>query len=166
MRFTFVYENNEYPIDLERLGDDRYQALIDGRTVVFNAAQLTDGRWLVRMDEQQHVLAVATGDAHYVQVAGDAYRLESANRRQRTRSGVQTSDGVRLLLAQMPGQVRAVFVQVGDHVQRGQALLTLEAMKMELRISAPSDGVVNELWVQVGEIVKKDQQLVRFTAAT
>ena len=42
----------------------------------------------------------------------------------------------------MPGIVVSVDVRTGDHVVAGQNLLTIEAMKMEHRVVAPSDGIV------------------------
>ncbi|WP_109509660.1 biotin carboxylase N-terminal domain-containing protein [Nocardioides speluncae] len=57
------------------------------------------------------------------------------------------------LLAPMPGSVVRIAAKVGDTVTEGQALLWLEAMKMQHQISAPTDGVVSELPVQEGQQV-------------
>jgi propionyl-CoA carboxylase alpha chain len=57
------------------------------------------------------------------------------------------------LLAPMPGTVLRVAVTPGETVAEGQPLLWLEAMKMEHRIAAPSDGVVTELPVAPGQQV-------------
>jgi len=64
----------------------------------------------------------------------------------------------------MPGKVVAVSVAVGDAVTRGQALLTLEAMKMEHALAAPFDGVVEALGVTVGDQVSEGVALVRLKA--
>jgi len=64
------------------------------------------------------------------------------------------------LTAQMPGQIRAVNVSEGDAVTKGQTLLVLEAMKMEIRIHAPQDGVVKKLFVKQGQTVEREQVLV------
>ncbi|MCX7589171.1 acetyl/propionyl/methylcrotonyl-CoA carboxylase subunit alpha [Phenylobacterium sp. 58.2.17] len=61
----------------------------------------------------------------------------------------------------MPGKVVAVSVSVGDKVVRGQALLTLEAMKMEHALSAPFDGQVESLSVSVGDQVSEGVTLAR-----
>lgn len=45
----------------------------------------------------------------------------------------------------MPGRIVTVAVSEGDTVQKGQTLLTLEAMKMEHKLSAPFDGTVVDL---------------------
>jgi biotin carboxyl carrier protein len=62
--------------------------------------------------------------------------------------------------AQMPGQVRQVLVKEGDHVEAGQTLLILEAMKMEMRIAAPQAGRVVRLLVRQGDTVERGEQLV------
>ncbi|PYC83414.1 acetyl/propionyl-CoA carboxylase subunit alpha [Streptomyces tateyamensis] len=63
------------------------------------------------------------------------------------------------LTAPMPGTVTVVKTAVGDTVRRGQALLVLEAMKMEHVISAPHDGTVSELHAAAGGTVAMDQLL-------
>ena len=60
----------------------------------------------------------------------------------------------------MPGQVRAVNVSEGDAVTKGQTLLVLEAMKMEIRVHAPRDGVVKKLLVKQGQTVEREQILI------
>jgi propionyl-CoA carboxylase alpha chain len=57
------------------------------------------------------------------------------------------------LLAPTPGSVVRVAVTVGDHVERGQPLLWLEAMKMEHAVNAPTAGIVAELPVAAGQQV-------------
>ncbi|MFI6732696.1 biotin carboxylase N-terminal domain-containing protein [Nonomuraea sp. NPDC050451] len=58
------------------------------------------------------------------------------------------------LLAPMPGSVLRVEVEPGDLVTKGQPVLVLEAMKMEHRIAAPSDGVVSDVHVEKGQQVE------------
>jgi len=55
--------------------------------------------------------------------------------------------------APMPGKVLEVRVQAGDAVRRGQALLTMEAMKMEHLVTASTDGVVTEVRAVAGQHV-------------
>ncbi|HZM81794.1 MAG TPA: biotin carboxylase N-terminal domain-containing protein [Candidatus Limnocylindrales bacterium] len=58
------------------------------------------------------------------------------------------------LLAPMPATVVRLGVAVGDTVRKGQAVLWLEAMKMEHRIDAPADGVVTQLNASVNQQVQ------------
>jgi biotin carboxyl carrier protein len=64
------------------------------------------------------------------------------------------------LTAPMPGQVRAVNISEGDVVTKGQTLLLLEAMKMEIKVQAPRDGVVISIQVKQGQTVEREQLLV------
>jgi acetyl/propionyl-CoA carboxylase alpha subunit len=65
------------------------------------------------------------------------------------------------ILSPMPGKVVAVLVAAGDTVEQGQALVTVEAMKMEHTLTAPFDGVVGEDLPKAGDQVAEGQVLVR-----
>jgi len=62
--------------------------------------------------------------------------------------------------APLPATVLGVHVDVGDQVERGQPLVTLYAMKMELVCEAPATGNVESISCQVGQLVDADQLLV------
>ncbi|WP_420382761.1 acetyl/propionyl/methylcrotonyl-CoA carboxylase subunit alpha [Novosphingobium sp.] len=70
-------------------------------------------------------------------------------------------DGAGAIIAPMPGLVTSVMVAIGDHVAKGQTLLTLEAMKMEQAIKSPVVGTVAELPVRAGQQVGAEAVLVR-----
>jgi 3-methylcrotonyl-CoA carboxylase alpha subunit len=63
--------------------------------------------------------------------------------------------------APMPGKVVSVSVKKGASVKQGDALLTLEAMKMEHALTAPFDGIVAELNVKSGAQVVEGALLVK-----
>ena len=65
------------------------------------------------------------------------------------------------LKAPMPGVVLEVLVEAGQTVTQGQALLKLEAMKMEHTIRSGADGVVAEIYFAAGEQVTAEAQLLR-----
>ena len=60
----------------------------------------------------------------------------------------------------MPGRVAQVLVAEGAAVRRGEALMVIEAMKMEHTIAAPRDGVVARLAYAVGDPVEEGAELV------
>ncbi len=65
----------------------------------------------------------------------------------------------------MPGKVTQLSVKTGDKVAKGQALVTLEAMKMEHALAAPFDGTVEAVGVTLGDQVSEGAVLVTLTAA-
>ena len=66
------------------------------------------------------------------------------------------------LKAPMPGLVLDVKVAAGDTIKKGQALLVLEAMKMENVLKAESDAVVKSINCEQGKAVEKNQVLIEF----
>lgn len=67
-----------------------------------------------------------------------------------------------VLQAPMPGKVLGVQVNIGDAVEPGNSLLTLEAMKMENVIKAEGIGTVKSIEVNTGDTVDKGAVLIRF----
>lgn len=65
--------------------------------------------------------------------------------------------------APMPGVILQVLVGAGDRVTRGQALLVLEAMKMEHQITAPYDGAIEHVHCAEGEMVQPGVDLISMT---
>ena len=63
----------------------------------------------------------------------------------------------------MPGIVREVMVAPGQEVAKGQALLILEAMKMQNEVRAERGGVVASLFVSAGDTVEKGARLVELS---
>lgn len=66
------------------------------------------------------------------------------------------------LKAPMPGRVVGVSVEIGSEVQVGDALLTLEAMKMENVLKAEGIGVVKSIIVDSQQVVEKGAVLIEF----
>jgi biotin carboxyl carrier protein len=69
---------------------------------------------------------------------------------------------VNSIKAPMPGMVLSVLVKDGDEVKKGDAILVLEAMKMENILKSPSDGTIKKIAVSKGTAVEKNQLLVQF----
>lgn len=64
--------------------------------------------------------------------------------------------------APMPGLVLSLVAKIGETVQKGDALLILEAMKMENVIKSPTDGVIKSIAIKTGDAVEKNQLLLNF----
>jgi biotin carboxyl carrier protein len=70
-----------------------------------------------------------------------------------------THAGTAEVMAPMPGAVIAVHRSAGDRVEAGEAIVTLEAMKMEHAVLAPIDGTLTEIGVRGGDQVVRGQVL-------
>jgi biotin carboxyl carrier protein len=64
--------------------------------------------------------------------------------------------------APMPGRVTAIHVEIGQQVEPGAPLLSLEAMKMENVLKAEGIGVVSAIAIQEGDVVEKGAVLIHF----
>ncbi len=118
-----------------------------------------DGRMELLIDGQRIVAYVSSdGQGRWVTVNGRTARLTKKSTSLRLAGG---HDGPSELTAPMPGQVRAVNVSLGDHVTKGQVLVVLEAMKMEIRLQAPFDGEVSSVDARLGQTVEREQVLVK-----
>jgi len=69
-------------------------------------------------------------------------------------------EGPVLLTAPMAGRIVTLKTTVGTLAEEGQALVVLEAMKMENEIASPKNGTVREIYVQPGTLVKPGDKLV------
>lgn len=152
---SFVYNGRTVSVDLEPLSDGHYRAVIEDREYVFSPETLSDGGMTFSLGgERQTVYTAAQAGDTLVALDGAVYVLSPAEMRNR-RGGSASGD----LTAQMPGQVREVLAREGDAVHKGQPILLLEAMKMEIKVAAPADGTLKRLLVKPGDIVARGQPL-------
>ena len=106
--------------------------------------------------------AIADGDKRWVFLDGEVYEFEAPGSETRgagsgrRRASAHTGS----LSAPMPATVIKVNTKVGAKVTRGDTLLVLEAMKMELPVRATSDGTVTAVNCKVGELVQPGASLV------
>ena len=75
-------------------------------------------------------------------------------------SAAAPSSGGCEIKAGLPGSIFKVLVNVGDKVKKGQPVIVIEAMKMEIEVAAPEDGVVSSVRVKQGDTIVNNQLLV------
>ncbi|EHW0467075.1 biotin attachment protein [Campylobacter jejuni] len=63
------------------------------------------------------------------------------------------------VLAGISGNVFKIYVNEGEEVKSGQAIMVLEAMKMEIEVNAPKDGIISELCIKIGDTVNEGEVL-------
>ncbi len=117
-----------------------------------------DGVTTLRLGNASHRLRVLRrGPALTVFLDGVGYALTHIDPLA-PRDAVPAGGG--RILAPMPGRVLDVLVREGEAVSRGQVLLMLEAMKVQMRITAPADGTVASLRCAAGDLVEDGAELV------
>jgi len=120
---------------------------------------IDDDEWRVVVDgKASRVYAVGPTEAPWIWYDGVAYRPEVADTQRPVRTRNRDDPGS--LAAPMPATVRAIAVAPGDLVVRGDTLIVLEAMKMELPLKSPVDGTVVSIACQVGDLVQPGVPLV------
>jgi biotin carboxyl carrier protein len=65
-----------------------------------------------------------------------------------------------VVLSTLTGMVVSVKVSVGQEVDKGDVLATIEAMKMIREVNAPHKGIIRKIWIEDGEMVKVDDRLM------
>jgi 3-methylcrotonyl-CoA carboxylase alpha subunit len=112
----------------------------------------------IRLDERTFkARAVREGNDWHVFAAGDYRRLTL----RQGLPGPEEQPRGGSLSAPMPGRIVQVMSRPGEAVKKGQALLILEAMKMEHTITAPADGVVKAVHFAPGEQVSEGAELIK-----
>jgi acetyl/propionyl-CoA carboxylase alpha subunit len=120
--------------------------------------QISDGVYRVEHDGRADLVYVA-GPAtdRWAFANGEVYRQKQESSKPRRSS---RGDAIETLMAPMPATVLKVSVTPGAQVKAGDALVVLEAMKMEIALRAPHDGVVAAVNCREGELVQPETVLV------
>ena len=140
-------QNRDYRVDVA--DDGRVQ--IDGRTVETEVrADAT-----VRAGSTTAWTAV-DGDTRWVFLDGQTFEFAVQRPGARVRGGAHHGS----LAAPMPATVRRIAVAPGQRVAKGDTLIVLEAMKMELPVRAGADGTVEEICCKEGELVQPGVTLI------
>lgn len=143
-------------LDINPSGDG-YTATLGEKTFVVQVLRTENGQMDLLIDGERIKAYVSSdGAKRWVTINGHTLMLTKTSGAKR---GVR-HDYAGGLIAPMPGQVRSVAVSVGDVVKKSQTLLTMEAMKMEIRIQALKDGTVKALHVVHGQTVEREQILI------
>ena len=124
------------------------------------------GRWWVRIGHRNHRVSVQplSGGCWDVRVDGasDQWVRHSLRDELMERMGIEDGAGAlsKELRAPMPGKVLDILVEEGQAVEEGEAMLVLEAMKMENVLRAGMSGVVSAIGVEKGSAVEKEAVLI------
>lgn len=111
----------------------------------------------------ERLRAVAHGDTIYVQLRGRSFQLKRIDP---TRASTpDAAVGAGASHAPMPGVVVSLLVAEGQQVRKGDPLLVIESMKLQMTISASLAGEVAELPLAVGQTFQRNDMLVRLNTS-
>jgi 3-methylcrotonyl-CoA carboxylase alpha subunit len=155
--FRFRDGDEEYELTLDRAGD-RYRCDIDGRSITVKGEWGASGDLDIEIEGERLTAAtLRAGAESWVVLPQSIYRFTYLDPLTPLH---RAEDSAGKVLAPMPGKISAVLVTPEALVKRGQILMQIEAMKMELAITAPDDGVVTAVHFAVGALVDEGTELV------
>jgi len=144
-------------LDLTPSGKN-YNVMVGDKSSLVEIIKSENGKLDLLIDGKNITAYVSSdGAKRWVTVNGQTFVLTKSSG---TKRGGGKHEHSGKLSAPMPGQIRAVNVKESEAVTKGQTLVVLEAMKMEIRIQAPRDGIVSSVSVEVGQTVEREQSLV------
>jgi acetyl-CoA/propionyl-CoA carboxylase biotin carboxyl carrier protein len=145
-------------IRLRKTGDGRAFEVLHADKTLTASLTLAGDQVALDLDGETTVFTIArAGRTTWIATGGDAWALTE---RDPTAPGTTLlGAGDARLISPMPGTVVAVPVAKGDAVGEGQAVVIIEAMKMEHTLRAATGGVVTDLRVHVGDAVAVHQLL-------
>lgn len=121
-----------------------------------------DGRRTIEVDGQAYGFARARGVPQALRFAGRTFAADLIDPRDGRGASASGHDHVR---APMPGTLVHIHKQPGERIARGEALVTIESMKLQMTLNAPRDGVLASLARGVGETFDKDEIVAELAPA-
>ncbi|MEO8075302.1 MAG: biotin/lipoyl-containing protein [Acidobacteriota bacterium] len=134
--------------------DDGTVSVGDGAPVAVRVGR--DGEVRVGDPLPRVAWTVAAGEMRWVYLDGEVFEIEVQTDGRKRRAAATHGS----LSAPMPASVVRVDAQVGTAVRRGDTLVILEAMKMELPVRAPADGTVTAVHCKPGDLVQPGVPLI------
>jgi biotin carboxyl carrier protein len=133
-----------------------WQVTLDGRPVDADVIEISPYILSILLDGQSHEIRVTPsfGGKLKLQTGTLEFTAEVIDPRSWSgRHGHIEAQGRQQILAPMPGKVVRLLVKAGDHVEVGQGLLVIEAMKMQNEIRSPKSGTVLRVLAEEGQTV-------------
>ena len=157
---VFRFRDGSADCQVTLAGDGMATVDSDGRSLSVDGEYHPGGQFTGAIDGEPVIARILRfGDTRQVSV-GERCRTLGVVADGGASSAMTAGGGV--LTAPLPASVVAVHVEVGQQVSRGEALMVLEAMKMEHVVTAPDDGTVAAVHYAVGAQVEEGARLIGF----
>lgn len=168
MRYRAIIDSRQISIEDVDLAAGR--ASVDGRPVNFDFQPVRPGLFSLILHNRVYTVHVEGGKGlDEISIGGYHARVVVEDERtmlMRQLAHADEDSGPFEVNAPMPGLVVRLHVQVGDHIHKGQRLVTIEAMKMENEIKSSGEGLVEQVFVAEQKVVEKGARLLRLSKVT
>ena len=151
MKLTRAGDSREIDAEVISRDGSMIRVRIGNRELAAEFTPKADGGGVLKIDGRRYpVFGARRKDSILVSVGPASFEFKPAEAafRRRTR-GLAAAE----IIAPMPGKVLSVMVRDGDLVEAGQALVVIEAMKMETTLAAESAAMVKHVRVEEGQMV-------------
>ena len=150
--------------------NQNHQLSIDGIPLQWDVVEVADGYFHILINHKSYRAEVVKADpaskTFALKINGKVYSVELKDKFDLLLEKMGMNNGssgkANHVKAPMPGLIIDLRVKEGDTVMPGDALLILEAMKMENMIKASVQSVVKSVKVKKGDSVEKNQVLIEF----
>jgi len=168
VKINVEIDGTDHTIDIIATENNNYNCFVDGCSVAVDVSVLHDNNFLsvysiISHGKSYDVVIYKNKNNGVVSVNGHNYTVKIKNPFDLIKNkGGKIDDNKEnfLMLAPIPGKIIDIKVSPGERVKKGQALVIIEAMKMENELKAPSDGSVTKIYVKVNNNVEKDTVLL------
>jgi biotin carboxyl carrier protein len=149
----------EFEIEIDRdVGP--IEARLDGAAITLASQPLPDGAMLIdHQGRRLRAFAARVGESIVVSIGPHTFSFRQQVGRRGARHGLATP----LITAPMPGKVLKILVREDEQVEAGQALITMEAMKMETTLAAEGPARVKAIAVSPGQMVDAGVVLIELS---
>ena len=159
MEFHTINDVEIVTVDIETVSTIRHVRIANRTYAVTAADHRQSAVSFVANGHAETALVFSHGNTIAILFAESRYQVQLVEPF-RFEGDVERNDG--RLTAMMPGRVVKVMVQAGDAVKKGQALIIMEAMKMEHTVVSPSEGIVARVAFRENDLVPADAVLFVF----
>jgi len=153
-------EQKNHVIELERDASG-WRVTLDGRPLTVDAVEIAPNTISILLDGQSFEISVTPSPDGKLKLQTGAREFTAEIIDPRAWSGRRhvEAEGRQQVVAPMPGKVVRLLVKAGDHVEAGQGLLVVEAMKMQNEIRSPKSGTVERVLAREGQPVNAGEVL-------
>lgn len=155
MAFIAKLGEHTYTVEIEEVEKSYYRVAVDGSEFFVDERKTGHSNYSLIVDNRSFEVDVdLSGNEYRILVDGRSYHVQLIDERRMRLGGFQSGiqlQGRQEVSVPMPGKVVAVLVAEGDHVEKGQGLVIVEAMKMENEVRSPIAGEVKEVRVNTGQ---------------